>query len=217
MSGVRIDDDAVIWSASAADREGRPLLVLLHGFNSNEGDLFGLSPYLPLEPVIASVRAPIAAGPGFAWFPLLAQGVDEAVDGADAAVDAILDWLDRAAPGVASVGLLGFSQGGAISLELLRRAPERFAYVVNLAGFVLPGERAGDGDARLAELLPPVFWGRGTVDTVIPDASIARTRDWLPSRSTLDERIYEGVAHSVSERELADVAAFVRAQVSAAA
>ncbi|SFR84827.1 phospholipase/carboxylesterase [Agromyces sp. CF514] len=214
MTRVQIDDEAVLWSASEADREGRPLLVLLHGYNSNEGDLFGLSPYLPLEPVVASVRAPIDAGYGYAWFPLLAQGVDEAVEGADAAVDALLDWLDRVAAGVTSVGLLGFSQGGAISLELLRRTPERFAYVVNLAGFVLPGERAGDGDERLADALPPVFWGRGTADQVIPDASVERTRAWLPSHSTLDERIYEGVAHSVSERELADVAAFVRTQVA---
>ena len=43
---MRIDDEAVLWSASPADRAGRPLLVLLHGYNSHEGDLFGLSPYL---------------------------------------------------------------------------------------------------------------------------------------------------------------------------
>ena len=60
----------MIWSASVADRTGRPLLVLLHGYNSNEGDLFGLAPYLPLEPAIASLRAPIFTGYGNAWFPL---------------------------------------------------------------------------------------------------------------------------------------------------
>ncbi|MGI9821873.1 alpha/beta hydrolase [Agromyces sp. Marseille-Q5079] len=212
---MRIDDEAVLWSASEADRAGRPLLVLLHGFNSNEGDLFGLGPYLPLEPTLASLRAPEFTGYGYAWFPLLAEGAELSVQGADAATDAILAWLDRVAPDAASVGLLGFSQGGAMALELLRRAPERFAFAVSLAGFVLPGERPGDGDARLAELAPPVFWGRGTADTVIPDASVERTRTWLPSHSSLDERIYEGLAHSVSELELADVAAFVRAQYAA--
>ena len=60
-----------------------------------------------------------------------------------------------------------------------------------------------------------MFWGRGTADTVIPDASVERTLTWLPSHSSLDERIYEGLAHSVSELELADVAAFVRAQYAA--
>ncbi|GAA1844581.1 alpha/beta hydrolase [Agromyces salentinus] len=215
MSEVKIDDEAVLWSASAADRAGRPHLVLLHGYNSNEGDLFGLSPYLPLQPVIASVRAPIYAGYGYAWFPLLAEGAELSIEGADAATDAILAWLDRVVPDGAPVGLLGFSQGGAMALELLRRAPERFDFAVSLAGFVLPGDREGDGDARLAELALPVFWGRGTADTVIPDASISRTRDWLPAHSSLDERIYEGLAHSVSELELADAAAFLRAQYTA--
>ena len=213
MTPIRIDDEAVIWSASMADRAGRPLLVLLHGYNSNEGDLFGLAPYLPLEPAIASLRAPIFTGYGNAWFPLMAEGAELSIEGADAATDAIIDWLDRAAPGVAAVGLLGFSQGGAMALELLRRAPDRFAFAVSLAGFALPGDR--DGDERMSELAPPVFWGRGTADDVIPAASVARTQAWLPAHAEVDERIYEGLGHSVSELELADAAAFLRARYSA--
>ncbi len=182
MPEVHVDDEAVLWSASAADREGRPLLLLLHGYNSNEGDLFGLAPYLPLEPAIASLRAPLYTGYGHSWFPLLidgaelsAQAADAATDGvelsveaADAATDAILAWLDRAAPDAGPIGLLGFSQGGAMALELLRRAPDRFAFAVSLAGFALPGER--DGDERMSQLAPHVFWGRGTADGVIPVA-----------------------------------------------
>ncbi|MRG60173.1 phospholipase [Agromyces sp. CFH 90414] len=210
---MRIDDDAVLWSASPADRQGRPLLVLLHGYNSHEGDLFGLAPYLPLQPVIASLRAPIAADFGHAWFALLDEGRQRSVDQAQSATTAVIDWLDRVWPGEASVGLLGFSQGGAMALELLRRDPDRFSYAVSLAGFALPGER--EADDRLAELAPPVFWGRGTADTVIPGDAVEHTRTWLPAHSSLDERIYEGVAHSVSEAELADVTAFVRAQYAA--
>lgn len=97
-----------------------------------------------------------------------------------------------------------------MAIELLRRAPERFAFAVSLAGFALPGDRAGD--ERMSQLLPPVFWGRGTVDQVIPAASVARTQTWLPAHSSLDERIYEGLGHSVSELELADAAAFLAAR-----
>lgn len=215
MPEVHVDDEAVLWSASAADREGRPLLLLLHGYNSNEGDLFGLAPYLPLEPAIASLRAPLDTGYGHAWFPLLAEGADLSVAAADAATDAILAWLDRAAPDAGPIGLLGFSQGGAMALELLRRAPDRFAFAVSLAGFALPGERAGDD--RMSQLAPHVFWGRGTADGVIPTSSVARTQAWLPEHATLDERIYEGVGHSVSDRELADVAAYIRARFAPAA
>lgn len=215
MPDLRVDDEAVIWSASEADREGRPLLVLLHGYNSNEGDLFGLAPYLPLEPAIASLRAPIFTGYGHAWFPILAEGRGPALAEADASTDAILAWLDRAAPDATAVGLLGFSQGGAMALELLRREPGRFAFAVNLSGFALPGER--EGDTRLAELATPVFWGRGTDDEVISPDYIARTQQWLPGHTDLDERIYEGLGHSIAERELADIDAFLRARYSRAA
>lgn len=210
---MRIDDEAVTWSASPADRAGRPLLVLLHGYNSHEGDLFGLSPYLPLEPAIASLRAPIATGYGHAWFPLLVQGEEFAMTGAEEATTAVIEWLDRVAPGEASVGLLGFSQGGAMALELLRRAPDRFAFAVSLAGFALPGTRAGD--ERMAELAPPVFWGRGTADEVIPTTSVDRTQQWLPAHASLDQRVYEGLGHSVSDREIGDVRAFLAARYAA--
>lgn len=204
---MRIDHDAVLWSASPADRQDRPLLVLLHGFNSHEGDLFGLSPYLPLRPVVASLRAPLPASAGHAWFPFMADGMDAALQAADASTTAVLDWLDSVAPAAPSIGLVGFSQGGAIAIELLRRAPRRFAFAASLAGFVLPGERAGDDE--LAAVRPPAFWGRGTEDHVIPAEAIARTQTWLPEHTDLDARIYEGLGHSVSERELGDLTAWL--------
>jgi phospholipase/carboxylesterase len=211
---MRIDDDAVLWSASPADRAGRPLLVLLHGYNSHEGDLFGLSPYLPLRPAIASLRAPISTGYGHAWFPLPEQLDGELpIADAEAAATAVVEWLDRVAPDAASVGLFGFSQGGAMAIELLRRDPDRFAFAVALAGFSLPGER--DGDERMAQLAPPVFWGRGTADDVIPSEAIRHTQGWLPAHADVDQRVYEGLGHSVSERELADATAFLAARYAA--
>ena len=212
---MRIDDEAVLWSASPADRADRPLLVLLHGYGSHEGDLFGLSPYLPLQPAIASLRAPIEIGYGHSWFPLPEEYDDElSTEDAETATTAVIEWLDRAAPDAASVGLLGFSQGGAMAIELLRRAPERFAFAVSLAGFALPGDR--EGDERMSRLAPPVFWGRGSADDVIPAAAIAQTQAWLPAHADLDQRVYEGLGHAVSDRELADVSAFLRARYAAA-
>ncbi|MFN4001095.1 alpha/beta hydrolase [Microcella sp.] len=209
MSAMQlIDESAIIWSAAEADRVGRPLLVLLHGYGSTEGDLFGLAPHLPLQPVIASLRAPLRAGPGYAWYELDGATNESRLQGADAAARGLLHWLDSVP--ATSVGLLGFSQGGAMSIHLMRHAPERFAFAVSLAGFVVPGE--APADARLASLAPPVFWGRGTRDTVIPDSFVTATQRWLPHHVTLTERIYEGLGHSVSESELADVLTFLRAQ-----
>ncbi|MEO7348589.1 MAG: alpha/beta hydrolase-fold protein [Terrimesophilobacter sp.] len=206
---MRIDSDAVMWSAPERERAGRPLLVLLHAFGSHEGDMFAYARSLPLEPVIASVRAPLQVDTGYnTWFPSDDASVEERLDSIAGATGALLDWIDTTAS--TGVGLLGLSQGGAMALQLLRERPDGFDYVVQLSGFVLPAEHPGD--ARLAERQPPVFWGRGTVDDVIPASLINHTQDWLAQHATLTEGIYEGLGHEVSQRELSELSAFIRSQ-----
>jgi phospholipase/carboxylesterase len=207
-----IDTDAVLWSASGADRTGRPLLLILHGYGSHEGDLFSLAPHLPLEPVIASLRAPLSAGQGWAWFPISTPG-DPGAESLDAAAAGVLEWLDALPEQPTSIGLLGFSQGGAMALQLLRHAPDRFVFAVQLSGFVASGERPED--ARLADLRLPVFWGRGTADAIIPPQAVDRTQAWLTVHTALTERIYEGMAHSVSQAELGEIVTFLREQYAA--
>jgi phospholipase/carboxylesterase len=203
---MRIDPDVVLWSAPERERAGRPLLVLLHGYGSHEGDLFGLSPRLPLAPVIASVRAPLPENGGNAWFTLRGSTPgDPPKANVEAAADALLEWLDTL--DYTSVGLLGFSQGAAVALQSLRHAPTRFAAAAALSGFVASGDHPGD--AQLAELKPPVFYGRGTVDSIITDDAVARTEAWIPGHTTDTSRIYEDLAHSISSDELTDVAAFL--------
>ena len=209
-----IDAAAVLWSAAGADQVDRPLLLVLHGYGSHEGDLFSLAPHLPLEPVIAALRAPLPVGDGWAWFPISDPGSPEPAT-VDAAVAAVLSWLDALPEQPPAIGLLGFSQGGAMALELMRAAPERFSFAVNLSGFIATAEQPGDTALSARPL--PVFWGRGTADGVIPTRAIERTQAWLPGHSTLTGRIYEGVPHSISQAELGDVVNFLRAQYSDAA
>ena len=209
-----IDAAAVLWSATGADQAGRPLLVIMHGYGSHEGDLFSLAPHLPLEPVIAALRAPLPIGDGWAWFPISEPGSPDPA-AVTAAVSAVLAWLDALPQHHPTVGLLGFSQGGAMALELMRAAPDRFRFAVNLSGFVANGPQSSDG--ALAEQQLPVFWGRGTADTVIPPSAIERTQAWLPAHSSLTERIYEGLTHSISQAELGDVVNFLNVQYTAIA
>ncbi|MCU1407316.1 MAG: alpha/beta fold hydrolase [Glaciihabitans sp.] len=202
---MKIDPDAVLWSAPERERAGRPLIVLLHGYGSHEGDLFGLSPRLPLNAVVASLRAPLEENGGNAWFTLMnSERGNPPVGNVNAAALAVLSWLDTVESG--PVALLGFSQGAAVALQMLRHAPKRFAATVALAGFIASGT---EGDEALAAAKPPVFYGRGTADTVITEAAVERTEAWLPGHTTLTGRIYEDLAHSISAQELSDVAAFL--------
>ena len=204
---MEINPDAVRWSAPERERAARPLLVLMHGYLSHEGDLFGLSPLMPLGPVIASLRAPIALQTGFAWFPIGDNATtEEQFEVANESARAVLTWLEGVE--ATSIGLLGFSQGGAMALQLLRHAPDRFSCAVQLSGFALAGDLPGDDALRSRK--PPVFWGRGTLDDVIPVRSIEFTEAWLPEHASLTANIYEDVPHAISEQELADVSAFIR-------
>ena len=210
-----LDADAVLWTAEPADRAGRPVLVLLHGYGSHEGDLFGLVPHLPDEYVVAAVRAPLAPPfptPGWSWYPL------DVPDARGAAItgtaERLLQWLDETTD-APHVGLLGFSQGAAVALQAMRLRPQRFAFAVNLAGFVDPSPLPHD--AELAERRPPVFWGRGSHDDVIPADRVAHAVQWLPDHVDLSGRVYAGLTHSVSQEELDDVRVFLEKRLEAIA
>jgi len=213
-----IDDQQTVWSVPEDDLDRaltqRPLLVLLHGFGSNEQDLAGLFEALGSGYVMASLRAPLplpAMGGAFAWFPLDPERLanpDPAL--ADAAAAGVLRWLERVQARVRTpgpVGLLGFSQGAAMSLQLLRHEPEAFQCAVLLSGFAVPGLHAGD-DA-LSQIRPPVFTGHDPADPVIPPAATERLMAFVREHTAATTRIYPGVGHGISLAELDDVGEFL--------
>ena len=204
---LTIDDAATRWSTE--DRDGMPLLVLLHGYGADEHDLFGLVPYLPDGIAVASVAAPLTPPwpmPGRSWYLIASLQTRDAA-GITTAAESLLRWLDTAAAGAPSIALLGFSQGAAVSLQALRLEPDRIDAVVALSGYAAQGELPGD--AVLQEQRPPVFWGRGSRDDVIPPNLVDHTAQWLPGHSELSGRVYQGLTHSISEQELADVRVFL--------
>ena len=213
----QIDDSAVVWSIPrdelATRLPGSPLLVIMHGYGSHEADLMSLAPYLPGGIVCASLRAPlIAPAPienGFAWFQIGEPGNPEPA-GVDAAARGVLAWLDGLAAehgAPAAVSALGFSQGGAMALQLLRHAPERFASAVVLSGFVVSGD--APADAALETLRPRVFWGRDERDPIIPPSAVARTNTWLETHAEVDPRLYPGAGHGIVGDEITAVREFL--------
>lgn len=206
-NSLSIDADATRWAP--AERDDLPLLVLLHGYGSDENDLFGLRPFLPEGIAVASVAAPLAPpwpAPGRSWYPI--EGINgRHPDGVTDAAEALLRWIASEAADAPRIALLGFSQGAAVSLQAMRLDAARFGAIVALSGYAAPGELPDDEDLRTSR--PKVFWGRGTHDDVIPEPLIDHTSQWLPDHSDLTGRVYPGLTHSVSEDELRDVRIFL--------
>ncbi|UFU08117.1 alpha/beta hydrolase [Ruania halotolerans] len=224
---LAVDEEAVLWSVPRGELPTalahRPLLVLMHGYGADERDLTGLLRTITSSdpgvsgPVVASLRAPLPAGPGFAWFPIedvtRAGSPDPAL--AAAATAGVMRWLERTqalARTHGPVGLLGFSQGGAMVTHLLRHHPELFACGVVLSGFTVPG--LVGGDEALAQIRPPVFYGRGSADPLIPPAAIERTTAFLTAHTRLTSRVYP-VGHGIAPAEVDEVIAFLTTHLHA--
>ncbi|WP_286276891.1 alpha/beta hydrolase [Naasia aerilata] len=206
-----IDDRAAIWSSAPENRAGRPLLVLLHGNAGREDDLLWLRSYLPPECVTVALRGPVAHGPGYAWFRVGSTSPDPPAPLLASGADPVLDWIAAHRADSTQVGIVGWSQGGAIAVHALRRRPTAVDLAVTLAGFLGVGDE--EGDAALRELRPQVFWGHGRLDDVILPADVERMAAFLPAHTTLTEVEYPDLGHEVSETEAADAGVFVQAQL----
>lgn len=218
MRELPISDAATWWSvppsAVGAAIAARPLVVMLHGWGADERDLAGLVPALPGDLLYASLRAPLPLpGRGFGWFPLTLTTAELGVPDtslADAAARGVLTWLDRTLARARThreVALLGFSQGAATALQVLRHAPELVSGAALLSGFAVPGLVAGD--EALSQIRPPVLAGHDPADPVIPATATERLQSFLAGHTAVDARTYPGAGHGITTGEAADVGAFL--------
>jgi phospholipase/carboxylesterase len=199
-AGAALDEAVIQWSAPPGERAGRPLLVALHGHRGDERQLAVASAMLP-DLVVATPRAPyrLPSG-GWSWFELSEAGIPQAAR----VVGQLLSWLAEQR-GHTSLGVLGLSQGGAVAMALLRARPEMFDYGLQLSGFAVDTSPAPE----LAAVRPPFFSAHGGRDTVIPPDRVRDTAAWLREHTTLTERNYPSLGHSIDPVEVIEAASFI--------
>ncbi|MGO1226978.1 MAG: alpha/beta hydrolase [Brachybacterium sp.] len=212
LIATRIDEDAALRSTGAGTDTDTgadslvepPIVLLLHGLGSHEGDLAGLVPYLPPHFTYVSLRGIYSYVQGYAWFEMPVDPErPESLQTSAAAVEA---WI--AAQSAPVVGAIGFSQGGALALQLLRRDAKALGFVVNLSGFPFPA--AMPGDAALAEAAPPALWGHGGMDPHFDAEREEQVRTFMSAHTRLEEERRPYLAHAVDEIELRAIAAFLQ-------
>jgi len=195
-----LDESAVVRGGA----QDAPIVLLMHGLGSDERDLASLVPFLPPVFEYVSVRGIFRYVQGFAWFDMpVAPDRPEAIETSAAAVE---EWI--AAQDRPVVGAIGFSQGGAVALQLLRRDPHALRFVVNLSGFPFPA--AMQGDTVLAEVRPPALWGHGGMDPLYDPEREQAVREFMGAHTALEEERRPQLGHAVDEIELRAVAAFLQ-------
>jgi len=127
-----------------AQKENAPLLLLLHGYGSNEDDLFSFAPEISQEFFIVSARAPYEMQPyGAAWYAInfdAAGGKFSDVDQAKKSMQLLTTFIDElkvAYPiSQEKINILGFSQGAILSYGLSLSYPQLFDKVVCMSGYL---------------------------------------------------------------------------------
>jgi phospholipase/carboxylesterase len=196
--------------------ESPPLLLLLHGVGSDERDLFGLSSMLDERFLVISPRAPIALPQGgFGWYPLhfTAHGPVIEVDAALESQTKLNQFLNEVIEAYYvdpnRVYLMGFSQGGIMSLNTLLTDPDKAAGVVIMSARLLTELQQTWVEPEKLEGKPIIVL-HGIYDPVLPIAYGRAIRDYLQTLPVKLEYHEYPMVHQVSIESLANAQAWLK-------
>lgn len=165
-------------------QENPPLLILLHGYGSNEQDLFSFAEELPDEFLIVSAQAPHAMGFGsYAWYAINFDDVNgkfSDLNQARESINTIASFIDEIQAkfytNPEKTFLLGFSQGAILSYGLSFLYPNKVPFIVALSGYIntdlLPKEINKD-------IKTEYYASHGSVDQVLPVAWARNSKPFL--------------------------------------
>jgi len=195
--------------------EGKQLLVMLHGYGSNELDLFGLKDRLPDELFPVSLRGyyetPFG---GYAWFPLYMDAAGELHANEQEVMNTVKDLLDdiRELQSVfrtdGPVHLLGFSQGSILSYLLITWMPDFFRLTVAFSGYIYEKVLPPTDPASVQHLR--VFASHGIYDEIIPVEKARKIPEILKEKGIYVEYREYPAGHYLTEENIADAMAFLR-------
>lgn len=152
-----------------------PLLIMFHGYGSDENDLFSFASELPKELFIISVKAPYPLQPfGNAWYAInfdAEKGKWSDNEQAIQSRDAIAAFIDEACEAYPvnseNVTLLGFSQGTILCYAVALTYPEKVKNIIAISGYInieLLPQNFRDCDYSKLDF----YCSHGSVDQVIP-------------------------------------------------
>ncbi len=182
----------------------RGLLLMIHGRGASAEDILGLA--LHLEADGFAYWAPEATH--HTWYPYpfvspIAQNEPWLSSALAVMGEAVAEAGQKGIP-PQRIWLVGFSQGACLSLEFAARNPTRWGGVLAFSGGLI-GERlepegyAGDFAGT------PIFIGSSDPDPHIPVPRVRESARLLHSMgASVQERIYPGMGHRISEEELAE-------------
>ncbi|GAA3589113.1 alpha/beta fold hydrolase [Flavivirga amylovorans] len=184
--------------------ENAPLLIMMHGYGSDENDLFSFASELPEDLFIISVKAPYPMQPyGNAWYAInfdAGKGKWNDKEQAVQSRDLISRFIDEAIEAYPvnkdNVSLLGFSQGSILSYAVALTYPEKVKNIIALSGYVYKEIIPQDSAKDYSHL--SFYCSHGSVDQVIPVDWARQTAPFLNSLNIKHQYSEFPVGHGVA-------------------
>ena len=156
-------------------KEKNPLLLLLHGYGSNEEDLFSFASELPEEYYVISARAPYDLMYGsYAWYAINFDADENKfsdLNQARTSRDLIANFIDELVKNYpideSKITLIGFSQGAILSYAVALSYPQKIERIVAMSGY-FNEEIAIDNYQSNNFNTIKIFASHGNVDQVVP-------------------------------------------------
>jgi phospholipase/carboxylesterase len=192
-------------------KDQNPLLILLHGYGSNEEDLFSFAPELPDDSYVISVRAPYDLQPyGHAWYAIHFDADENKFSDnvqAKQSVEIIASFIDEIVKqypiDTENVTLIGFSQGAILSYATALTYPEKVTKVVALSGYFNQEILPEVIDTKAISHLK-FFVSHGSVDQVIPVDWARKAKPALENLGLEVEYQEYPIGHGVSPKNFYD-------------
>lgn len=197
-------------------KDKNPLVLLLHGYGSNEEDLFSFASELSDEYYVVSVQAPYPVPPyGYAWYAIHFDADankfsddNQAIESRELIVKFIDELINKYPIDPNNINLVGFSQGAILSYAIALSYPEKINKVVALSGYF--NEKIIADNYRQKDLSKlKMFASHGTVDQVIPIDWARQTPTILKSLNIDHEYKEYPVGHGVHPLNFKDFKLFL--------
>lgn len=188
-----------------------PVVIMMHGYGSNEGDLFELSRYIPDSFIVISARAPYPQDRGYRWFDLdKSQQKFEAVKAElESSRKLVLKFVQEVGNKYHTKGnriyIMGFSQGAIMSYAAGLTSPTSVKGIGILSGLLPQAIRAQTNKSPALSKVR-VFIAHGTADAILSYADGKAANDYLLSLGLKPEfHTYNGMQHTISGEVLSDL------------
>lgn len=188
-----------------------PLILLLHGYGSNEQDLFSFEEALPDDCYVVSARAPFDLQYGsYAWYAINFDAdenkfsdIQQAQSSRDLIVNFIKELSANYSIDLQNVTLVGFSQGCILSYAVGVSYPDKINKIVAMSGYFNDKIAVPDFEKNNFKNLK-IFASHGAADQVVP-VSWARKAKPALSKLNIDIEYSEyPVGHTISQQNFHD-------------